>query len=189
MHYKEATMKCTNILAFLAIATLSGCATPYQRQTAMGGYSETQLSENVFTVIFKGNGYTSRERASDFALLRSAEVALENGYKYFIIIDAQNYTKNIAYTTPTTSHTTGYANTHGTLNTYGNYGTYSGSTYGSATTTTYGGQTYLISKPRTSNMILCLKEKPEGNQFVFDASFLKKSLRQKYELDNNLPIK
>ena len=176
-----------NLVVLIVIAVLSGCATPYQRQSAMGGYSETQLSENIFTVTFKGNGYTDRERASDFALLRSAELALEKGYKYFIIIDAQNYTKNSTYTTPTTSYTSGSVNTYGTLNTYGNYGTYSGTAYGSATTTTYGGQTYLISKPRTSNTILLLKEKPEGNQFVFDAAFLKKSLMNKYQLNKTAP--
>src|SRR5437764_1386447 len=51
------------------------CATPYQRHGFTGGFSESQLDENVFRVNFRGNGYTSPERAADFTLLRSAELA------------------------------------------------------------------------------------------------------------------
>ena len=152
----------------------------------MGGYSETQLAENIFTVTFKGNGYTSRERASNFTLLRCAEIAIENGYGYFFIIDAQRYSKDMAFTTPTTSYTTGYGHTSGNVNMYGNHGTFSGNTFGSARTTTYHGQTFLISKPRESNTILCMNEKPEGNPFVFDAAFLAKSIINKYRLNRTV---
>ena len=160
-------------LFILALATvlLGGCATTYQPNSFTGGYSETQLGENIFQVSFRGNGYTSRERASDFSLLRSAEVALENGFRYFVIVESEKGSKVGAYTTPTTSYTTGSA--YGS----GNYA------YGSATTTTYGGQTYFISKPRATNTILCFKEKPEINGLVFDAEFVAKSIRQKYNLN------
>ena len=160
-------------LFILALATvlLAGCATTYQPNSFTGGYSETQLGENIFQVSFRGNGYTSRERASDFSLLRSAEEALENGFRYFVIVESEKGSKVGAYTTPTTSYTTGSA--YGS----GNYA------YGSATTTTYGGQTYFISKPRATNTILCFKEKPEINGLVFDAEFVAKSIRQKYGLN------
>ena len=59
-------------LASLVLA-LTGCMTAYQPDGLTGGYSEVQLSENVWRVSFKGNGYTSRERAVDMALLRSAD--------------------------------------------------------------------------------------------------------------------
>jgi hypothetical protein len=160
---------------------VAGCATAYQKQGATGGYTSTQLDANVFQVTFKGNGFTAKDRASDFALLRSAELALENGYEYFIIIDAQQYSKNSTFTTPTTSTTNINANTYGSAYGYGNYGTYSGNTYGTATTTTYGGQTFNISKPRASNTIVCFKEKPEG--FSYNARFIEKSLKDKYELN------
>jgi uncharacterized protein YceK len=163
-------MRALTILALLVVA-LSGCATTYQRKSFTGGYSETQLGENIFQVSYRGNGYTSHERASDFSLLRSAEVALENGFRYFVIVESEKDSKVGAYTTPTTSYTTGSA--YGS----GNYA------YGSATTTTSGGQTYFISKPRATNTILCYKEKPEVNGLVFDAEFVAKSIRQKYELN------
>ncbi len=160
-------MKNTFLVLILAIM-IGGCATTYQRVGLTGGYSETQLGENVFQVSFRGNGYTSYQRTSDFSLLRSAEVALENGYNYFIIVDSEKYSKTGTYTTPTRSYTTGSAYD------YGNYA------YGSATTTTYGGQTYFISKPRAVNTIVCFKEKPDINGIVYNSEFVVKSIRTKY---------
>ncbi len=165
----------------MLVLYLAGCATAYQKQGATGGYSSTQLDTNVFQVTFKGNGYTAKDRASDFALLRSAEITLENGFEYFVIVEAQQFSKNSSYTTPTTTTTSVNANTYGSAYGYGNYATYSGNTYGTATSRTTGGQTYNISKPRASNTILCFKEKPEG--FSFNARFIEKSLKEKYELN------
>jgi hypothetical protein len=159
-------MKTTPVLIFVALL-LFGCATPYQQTGLTGGFSETQLDENVWTVTFKGNGYTNRERATDFNLLRCAELCLEKGYKYFVIVEGKEYSKGGSYTTPTTSYTTGSAYA------YGN------NVYGSATTQTYGGQTYNISKPRTSNTIVCFKEKPTISAMVYNAEFIRDSIREK----------
>jgi hypothetical protein len=165
----DVNMRMLSIL--LAALVLPGCVTPYQHVGFTGGYSETQLGENIFQVSFRGNGYTSHERTSDFSLLRSAELTLERGFRYFIIVESEKDTKIGTYTTPTRSYTTGSA--YG----YGNYA------YGSATTTTYGGQTYFISKPRATNTILCFKEKPDINGLVFDAEFVVKSVKQKYGIN------
>lgn len=156
------------LIIITLLAVMFGCATAYQPVSFSGGFSETRLGENVFQVSFRGNGYTSRERASDFSLLRSAEIALENGFRYFVVVDSEKHSQVGAYTTPTTSRTTW--NIHG----YGN------TAYLSATTTTQGGQTYFVSKPRAANTILCFKEKPEINGLVFDAEFVTKSIKEKY---------
>jgi hypothetical protein len=68
---------------------LLGCswATPYQPKGLSGGYSEDQLSENTFRVSFLGNAAVSSVQASDFALLRASELALEHGYTYLVITD------------------------------------------------------------------------------------------------------
>jgi hypothetical protein len=161
------------LLPFLLVsALLAGCATAYQRDGFSGGYTETQLGENIFQVSFRGNGYTRGERASDFALLRSAEVTSENGFRYFIVVESGKDSSLSTYTTPTQSYTTGSA-----------YG-YGNRAYGSATTTTSGGQTYIIRKPSATNTIVCFKEKPEIAGLVFDAEFVKKSLKQKYGITN-----
>src|SRR6266478_2576237 len=99
-------------LAVLIVALLAGCATPYQAKGMTGGFSETQLDENVFQVRFNGNGYTSGERAADFTLLRSAELAREHDYAYFVIVQSKGGYSYSTHTTPTQSHTTATATTH-----------------------------------------------------------------------------
>ncbi len=163
-------MKKFLLLVFI-LPLLPACATPYQRSGFGGGFSETQLGENIFRVSFRGNGYTRSERAVDFTLLRSAELTKGNGFRYFIVVDSQSSNSYSTYTTPTQSYTTG--SVYGS----GNYA------YGSATTTTYGGQTYLISKPRATNTIVCFKEKPTMNGLVFDSEFVEKSLKAKYGME------
>ena len=158
------------VIIIFSLILLQACATSYQRKGFFGGYSETQLDENVFKVSFNGNGYTRRESAADFTLLRSAELTLENGYQYFVIIDANSYVSNSTYTTPTTTNTT--------ANVYGN----NYYAHGTATSTTYGGQTYNITKPSSSNVIFCLYDKPQST-FAYNAKFIYKSLTEKYGIE------
>ena len=154
----------------LAVSLLTACATMYQPVGLGGGYSDIQLGENIFKVSFRGNGYTHAERAADFCLLRSAEVALDNGFKYFVIVESGETSRLSSYTTPTTTRTAGTA-------------TISGNTiYGNATTTTYGGQTYLITRPRSTNTILCFKEKPNIQDLVFTAEYVSKAIKEKYNI-------
>ncbi len=169
-------MKKISIL--FAILFLGGCATAYQPKGMTGGFSSTQLDTNVFTVTFKGNGFTDREKSNDYALLRCAEIALENGYDYFVIIDAQQYSKNSTYTTPTKATTKVNTNTYGSVYGYRSTATYNANTYGTATTTVTGGQTRNISKPRTSNSIVCFNERPQG--FSYNAKFVSRSIKSKY---------
>jgi hypothetical protein len=161
-------MKSIAVVLLMVPLVLTGCATSYQKSGFTGGFSETQLGEDLFQVSFRGNGYTGHERATDFTLLRSADIAIAHGFKYFTIVDSEKSSSESTYTTPTNSYTTA------TASAYGN------TAYGNAHTTTYGGQTYRISKPRTSNLIRCFKEKPEGNGIIFEASFVSKSIREKY---------
>lgn len=160
------------IAILLATSTvLSGCATAYQPQGYTGGFSETQLQPNVFRVSFKGNGATSAERAADFALLRSADLALTNGFSYFVIVDSNSSTAISTHTLPTTTQTTG------TVSTYGNTG------YINAQSTSYGGETMVFRKPTSSNVIVCFTERPDVTGLVYDASFLRGSLGRQYGLN------
>lgn len=159
--YAEGSMRGLRA-ALCACVVLAGCATAYHTAGFTGGYSDTQLAENVFQVSFRGNGYTSRERVEDFALLRSAEVSLEHGFPYFVVVNAEGYSSQSAYTTPTT--TTGSATVIGNT------------VYGS--TVTSGGQTYVFTKPSSRNTIVCFKEKPDG--VVYEAQYVIRSVRQKY---------
>lgn len=100
----------------IAIVFLSGCtATSYQSLNYNGGYSETQLSENIYKVNFKGNGYTSAEQASDFSLLRCADLSLANNFKYFYVLSEQQQTDSQSYYIPPTTYnySSGYSYTAG----------------------------------------------------------------------------
>ena len=145
---------------------LSSCSTRYKADGFTGGYEELQLSENMFTVSFRGNGYTRKQRAIDFCLLRCAEITENHGYKYFTIVDQRNDIENSSYTTPSSSVTTGTVNSYGGINAY---------------TTNYGGQTYNISRPSASNTILCYKEKPRQG-IAYNTDFLIKSISEKYQI-------
>ena len=156
------------LTSVLLVLMLAGCATSYQKKGFTGGWSETQLDENLFRVNFQGNGYTSSQRAWDFALLRSAELALDNNYKYFILLGQDSVVNNSSYTTQTTSRTTGNA-----------YATGNNASF-SATTYSTGGNTYNIAKPSSANTVLCFKEKPA--HFSYDAQFIYKSITAKYDI-------
>jgi hypothetical protein len=78
----------------LALA-LGGCATAYQPTGLEGGYEETQLAPDVYRVSFRGNAVTEPERAQDFALLRAAELTLQNGYTHFAVSSEQASTRHV----------------------------------------------------------------------------------------------
>ena len=163
------------LLSILLLSTLcSGCATPYQPTGFTGGYSETQLAPDVFRVFFRGNGYTSGERAQDFALLRAAELTLEGDFKHFAIIDESSSTEVVPFTMPGSSQTTGSAHIQGSYRS--SYVTYS------EHTTYYPPETYLVHRPRSELLIRCFPDKPDGN-FTFDAAFLQESLNKKYKIE------
>ena len=73
------------ILLLTIFISSIGCSTPYQTYGGRGGYSEKKLSDNKFKISFSGNIYTRRYKANDFALLRSAEIADQNNFKFFKI--------------------------------------------------------------------------------------------------------
>jgi hypothetical protein len=78
-----------SLLVILFFATLTGCATPYQKVTAFtlsGGYYDQELPTGEFRVGFGGNGYTNATTAMDFAQLRCADLTIEKGKKYFEIV-------------------------------------------------------------------------------------------------------
>lgn len=156
-------------IGFIFFALLSSCATMYQPSSFSGGYSDTQMAPDVFRVNFAGNGYTSSERSQDFTLLRASELTLQNGFKYFAIINESNTTKIDSYTTQGSSYTSGTAYVNG------GYGSYS-------STTTYNPpQTYNFHKPRSSLIIQCYADKPDS-VFTFDATYIQRSIKQKYNI-------
>ena len=149
--------------------TLTACATGYQMQSFSFGFDESQLAPNVWKVGFKGNAATSKTRAEELTLLRSADLTMQNGFNYFVLASSNTDVTYSSYTAPANSTTTFNANSYG------------GSTYGTARTNTTGGQTSTVAMPSSSNTVVMHKEKPEVQGMVFDAKFICDSLGRKYE--------
>ena len=77
-----------SLFMLCAFALLAACATDYKqaRRENGNGYFDTKLQEGAYEVSFNGNEQTTIKKANDFALLRSAEVCLENGYQSFEVV-------------------------------------------------------------------------------------------------------
>ncbi len=90
--------RCTLLLALPLL--LAACATPYQPRGLSGGFSETRLDTNTFRVAFQGNGFTSRERVEVYLLRRAAELTLEHGADYFVVVDEGTERNILSVTTP-----------------------------------------------------------------------------------------
>lgn len=87
------------LLSALLVAGLltSACATqtPYRPAEKRGaeGYTETKLTDKRYRITFTGNSVTPAETVKDFALLRAAELTLQEGYDWFALADRSTDTK------------------------------------------------------------------------------------------------
>lgn len=144
-----------SILIISMLLLLSACATPYKQasKSTAKGYFDTKLQDKVYDVTFNGNSDTNFKKAKDYALLRSAEVCLENGYQTFQIINTENNSENeTALITNTVTYNKGYS--------------YSYSSIASS------------DEPQISIVILC---SPKDDLF-FKAKEVRDSLRAKYRI-------
>lgn len=89
-----------NAAAAIAVMAVTACATPTPYQPAVGpfgdGYTTQQIESNRFRISFKGNSLTTRQTVDTYMLYRAAEVTLQNGADYFVIVN-KDVDKNTAY--------------------------------------------------------------------------------------------
>ena len=163
-------MRKSVLFTVASLFIITSC-TSYQPSGFTGGYRDTQLGESIFQISFRGNGYTSKQRVDDFALLRAAEKCMEVGYPFFIVRQSSADVRQGSFTTPTQSRTTG------TANVYGNQ------VYGSARTTTTGGDTITYSKHSATLIIECFRERPDTDELVYEAEWVYKSIRETYDIE------
>lgn len=89
-------------------ASISACmtATPYQpyrsesASGAHGGYSDQRIAADHYWVRFHGNELTSRERVEGYLLYRAAELSLQQGYDWFLILDRHTQHDVQTYVSP-----------------------------------------------------------------------------------------
>ncbi|MEX0645970.1 MAG: hypothetical protein WD076_11715 [Parvularculaceae bacterium] len=75
------------MLAAMLAACATAVGTAYAPADRKGyGYTETRIEGDRYRVSFAGDGATPQQAVEDYALLRAAELALENGYQWFRVI-------------------------------------------------------------------------------------------------------
>jgi len=166
---RTRTTAITYFTLSVMLILISSCVTPYASKGFLGGYSDTALAPDVYKISFGGNGYTTQERATDFAVLRAAELTLSHGYRYFGIINQTEGGRSGVINTP------GYAITNMNAQRVGNM------VYGSGYTTYVPGMSIPLFFPESGLMIRCFKERPEGG-FALDGRFISDSIRTKYHI-------
>lgn len=153
----------TEPMLWLALCVgLSACATvtPYQPLTQGQGYAEQKLEDTRYRVSFSGNDLTPRQTVENYLLFRAAELTLEQGHDYFILLS------------PSTETETRYTQNVNLLGSYGVYGWYPRSYLGagvstSVPTTQYEAQAYVLMRSG---------KKPPRDDRAFDARQIKKNL-------------
>lgn len=98
-------MKKILIPALMGLSVLAGCATQSvyapadSGRTTAAGYSESKLTDNRYRVTFTGNTSTPSATVKDYALLRSAELTLQQGYDWFTVVNRDLDRKTSSTTT------------------------------------------------------------------------------------------
>lgn len=81
----------TIFIAACAAAGLAACATstPYQPAADGRGYgfSEQRIEQDRYRITFRGNSLTTREQVENSLLFRAAELTLEQGFDYFVVVE------------------------------------------------------------------------------------------------------
>jgi hypothetical protein len=95
------------------IVLFSGCATPY---ATIGESSETQLAPDSYRVLFSPTGYISWDLAYRAALLRCAELTIENGYRYFGVVAINHYSSATNFDLPENGTGHGFYNAYTAYN-------------------------------------------------------------------------
>jgi hypothetical protein len=159
----EAMTRVKIITAILVASLLTACSTGYQSNNFWrlnGGYSETQLAEDTYIINFQANGYTRLEKASDLAMMRTAEIGLQKGFTYFTVIENDAGFK------------TSYDEPNYNCRAIGN--NVSCSSSGGGTT----------KKPRISKTVKYYKFQPADNAgTVYETAFVFASIAKKYGLE------
>lgn len=78
------------VLALTALG-LAACATAVGTKYGPAGkssygYSEARIENDRYRINFAGDGATPRQAVEDYALLRAADLALENGFDWFRVV-------------------------------------------------------------------------------------------------------
>jgi len=149
------------VLLLLSVA-LAACATVtlYQPLHDGYGYAEQKIEGARYRVSFAGNDLTPRQAVENYLLYRAAELTLEQGHDYFVMVS------------PSTEAQTSYTQDLNAFGGFGRYGWYPRGHLGagigtSIPSTEYEAQAYVLMRSG---------KKPARDAGAFDAREVKKNL-------------
>lgn len=153
------------IILSIIVLGIAGCNSgKYQSYNSGVGYVTKPLTNDTYHVTYTGTNSTKIEKVNDFALLRSAELTLEKGYKYFVITEATNNAISVK-----NSRSASAANLTGTH---------------SGPPKQPGSDQSMYSLKAKSELTIELhNEKPEG--ISYDAYMVERGLKTEYEIVNS----
>ena len=67
--------------------------TPYQPLSKNGGYFDYRITQDIFTVSFRGNSETHEEIVKLYLFRRAAELTVEYDFKYFVVLSEKGRTR------------------------------------------------------------------------------------------------
>lgn len=80
-------MRSLSLMALIAMAVLTACATttPYQPVHDGYGYQDQRIEANRYRVTFTGSTATPRQTVENYLLYHAADLTLDSGNDYFIV--------------------------------------------------------------------------------------------------------
>ena len=151
------------VVCLVLISLATACATQYQPRGTTGGFTETRLSPEAYRVSFNGNRRTGMSRATDFTLLRCAELTLQNEFTHFVIIEENQWTKDeISVSRGTVRPAQSIQESDDRF---------------------IAPDVLRTQSPRSTNTIYMLNTTDGIDAEVFDATFIVKSLKTKYSIE------
>src|SRR5437016_5224063 len=97
----------------IIMLSLVGCMSPYQPSGLGGGYTDMALSNDTYFVTFRGNGFTSSDVVQSYVLRRAAELTINKGYKFFVVMNGGTNASSEIVRTPATVQTHASGNFQG----------------------------------------------------------------------------
>ncbi|MEX2494545.1 MAG: hypothetical protein WD448_00570 [Woeseia sp.] len=87
------------LVALVIVGVIGACASHSPRYLPADhaddyGYYSTRLGEARYRIVFNGDSRTGVNTARDYALLRAAELTMQEGYDWFEIVDRETATSH-----------------------------------------------------------------------------------------------
>lgn len=71
------------LMCALCVFVMTGCVTPYQKMTNLGGYRDAEVSPGIHEVVVVGSSWTSHEVLTGYFHRRALEICTTLGHRFY----------------------------------------------------------------------------------------------------------